>query len=163
METQPLNQTSRNLVLIDIENLAAMPCPTVQDLEEVKAALRSAIDGFDQAHCIVACNHRAAKVVSFSFPKALRRWRSGRDGADLALVDEMSDLRVMKRYEQVTLCSGDGIFAPHVAALGLAGIAVTVISLEGHLARRLEFAAKNVVTLTKTDSVTPVAAVRRAS
>ena len=139
------SQTTRHIVLVDIENLAGAPCPTIRQVEEAKKALQGVIVDFDQVPCVVACNHRAAPAVSFAFPKALRRWRSGKDGADLALVYEMDDLRVMSRYQRVTLCSGDGIFAEPVATLAEAGIDTTVVSIEGHLSKRLELAAKTVV------------------
>ena len=145
----------RHLVLIDIENLASEPCPSIRLLEEVKESLMAAISDFDHLPCVVACNHRAAPNVSFAFPKALRRWRSGKDGADLALLYEMDDLRVMSRYQRVTLCSGDGIFAESMATLAQAGINTTVISLNGHLAKRLELAAGTVV---KLPSAEPMAA-----
>ena len=149
MITSRNTSTDRHLVLLDVENLSGAPCPTEGQLARVKADLRSVIADFDDTPCVVACNHRAAKVVSFAFPNALRRWKSGVDGADLALVYEMEDLRVMTRYQRVTLCSGDGIFAEPVATLGRAGIDTTVVSLDGHLAKRLALAARNVVTLSE--------------
>lgn len=152
----------RHLVLLDIENLAAAPCPTHDQLEEVKEHLRGAIEGFDDLPCVVACSHRAARVVAFAFPTALRRWRSGPDGADLALIDEIKDMRLMERYDRVTLCSGDGIFASYVAGLADAGVDTTVVALRGHLSRRLQLAARTVVELQPTVTVATSAAERRA-
>lgn len=85
--------------------------------------------------------------MSFEFPSALRLWRSGPDGADLALIDQMLDLRVMRRFGRVTLCSGDGIFADSVAALASAGIHTTVVSWADRLSRRLHLAAHRIVML----------------
>jgi uncharacterized LabA/DUF88 family protein len=160
MKLTEKSSDDRNLVLIDIENLAGAPCPTAQQVEGVKVELRAVITDLDQSPCVVACSHKAALVVSLAFPHALRRWRSGKDGADWALMCEMDDLRVMTRYRRITLCSGDGIFTESVAALGRAGVETTVISLEGHLSKRLELAAGTVVTLPRTDVDTPVTAAR---
>ena len=100
---------------------------------------------------------------SLRLPGARRRWRSGPDGADLALIDELSDLRIMKRYRRVTLCSGDGIFADSLAALAAAGIVVTVVSVRDRLARRLAMAAHEVLWLDGDDTAPTPAALPKVS
>jgi hypothetical protein len=137
----------RHLVLIDIENLAGTPSPTNQDLEIVKAAFMTVLPDFDTAQRIVACSHHAAATVAFAFPRARHLWRSGRDGADLALLDVLENERVGQRFGRVTLCSGDRIFAASAARLAGAGVDVTVVALKGHLSARLALAARNVVQL----------------
>jgi hypothetical protein len=141
------SKNDRHLVLIDIENLAATPSPTIQEAELVTNALRDVVSGFDDAQCIVACSHHAAQTVAFSFPSARHLWRSGRDGADLALLDVLENERVEERFGRVTICSGDGIFAASAAFLAGAHVDVTIVSLEGHLAARLELAAREVAFL----------------
>lgn len=153
----------RHLVLIDIENMAGTPSPTALDVDQVKAALRTAIPDLEQAQCVVACSHRAAAVVSFGFPAALRRWRSGIDGADRALMGELSDLRVMKRFGKVTICSGDGIFTESIAAIAELGVETTVVSLQGHLSKRLKCAARSVVLVALGDTPPPVSALKGAA
>lgn len=69
----------------------------------------------------------------------------------------------MERYDRVTLCSGDGIFASYVAEFAEAGIDTTVVALSGHLSRRLKLAARNVVELQPTVTLATSAAERRAS
>ena len=145
-------KTTRQLVLIDVENLAGQPCPTHLDVTSVESMVAELIPDLDKALRVVACSHRAAKTVAFAFPEALRRWRSGADGADLALLDEMSDLRIMRRFDQVTLFSGDGIFADSVAALAAAGIETTVVSWGSQISARLKMAAQHVVTLVDRES-----------
>ena len=151
--TQLPSKTNRHLILIDIENLAASPAPTCGDVEAVLLALQEAIPSFDDDQRIVACSHHAAGVVAFAVPRARHIWRSGTDGADLALLDVLENERVAERYERVTICSGDGIFATTAARLAGSGVEVTVVSLLGHLAARLELAAGRVTFLA------PVAAV----
>jgi hypothetical protein len=148
--TRAAQKEGRHLVLIDIENLAATPSPTTQEVHMVSSALNDAVRGFDQAQCIVACSHHAAANVAFAFPAARHLWRSGQDGADLALLDVLENERVNERFGLVTICSGDGIFAASAASLANSHVDVTVVSLRGHLAARLELAAHSVVFLAPT-------------
>lgn len=138
----------RHLVLVDIENLAGTPSPTGKEVATVVNALRDVLPSFDRSQRIVACSHHAAATVAFNFPLARRLWRSGPDGADLALLSVLDNERVDDRFGHVTICSGDGIFAASAARLGGAGVEVTVVSLRGHLAARLQLAARSVLYLT---------------
>ena len=60
--------------------------PTQEEVASVVCDLRAVLPGFDSAQRIVACSHHAAPTVAFAFPPARRLWRSGPDGADLALL-----------------------------------------------------------------------------
>lgn len=153
----------RHLVLVDIENIAGNPCPTDLDLAVVQYELRKAIPDLDRAPCFVACSHRAAKTVAFAFPGGRRRWRSGPDGADLALIEEMRDLRVMVQFSRVTLCSGDGIFAESLTALAAIGIETTVVSTADRLSRRLRLAAHQIVILPGSGTTPSITALKEAS
>jgi hypothetical protein len=130
--------------LIDIENLTATPSPTREEVDVVVSALRAVVPGFDAAQRIVACSHHAAPTVAFAFPTARHLWRSGQNGADLALLDVLENERVAERFEHVTICSGDGIFADAAAWLARADVDVTVVSLARSLATRLQLAARHV-------------------
>ena len=131
-------------MFMDIENVAGEALPSPWRLEKVKRELRTIVEDFDSAPQVVASNHRAMKTIAFHFPDALLRQRSGPDGADDALLEEMADLRVMARYDRITLCSGDGKFAEAIAQLGGMGIETTVVSVEGRLSKRLAIAAHHV-------------------
>jgi hypothetical protein len=144
------NARSRHLVLIDAENMAATSSPTTRDMELLKAALRAVVPDFDTVQRIVACSHHAAPAVAFAFPGARHLWRSGPDGADMALLDVLDNEQVHRRFGQVTFCSGDGIFAASAARLASAHVDVTVIARAGRLAARLELAACHVIKLTNT-------------
>jgi len=141
------HKAGRQLILIDIENLTGTPSPTSEEVQTAKAALRQVVPGFDDAQHIIACSHHAAPTVAFAFRSARHLWRSGRDGADLALLDVLENERVDERFERVTLCSGDGIFAASAAWLAEAQVDVRVVSLPGHLATRLQLAARYVTHL----------------
>jgi len=141
-------RAGRHLILIDIENLTATANPTADDIVAALTALRRAVPGFDVSQRIVACSHRAAPTVAFTFPRARHLWRSGPDGADRALLSVLENEDVDERFERVSICSGDGIFAPAAAWLGGADVDVTVVSLRGYLAARLQLAARHVTLLT---------------
>jgi hypothetical protein len=145
--TRIAHKAGRQLILIDIENLTGTPSPTCDDVEMAKAALRLVVPEFDDAQHIVACSHHAARTVAFAFPRARHLWRSGPNGADLALLDVLENERVAERFERMTICSGDGIFAASAAWLAEADVDVTIISLPGHLAARLQLAARYVALL----------------
>jgi hypothetical protein len=136
------------MVLIDIENMAATPSPTRDTVAAVTHALREVIPGFDAAQVVVASSHYAALNVALGAPKgAGRRWRSGPHGADLALLEVLDTERVDERFAHITVCSGDGIFADAVARLAASGVDVSVVALQGHLAKRLRLAAHRVTYL----------------
>jgi len=145
--TRVIRKEGRHLILVDIENLAATPSPTTREVVMVMSAVREVVPGFDEAQREVACSHHAAPTVAYACPDARHLWRSGPDGADLALLDVLENERADERFVRVTICSGDGIFASKAARLGSVGVDVTVVSLEGHLAARLRLAAHSVVLL----------------
>jgi hypothetical protein len=146
-QKETAERADRHLVLIDIENFTGAPSPTPLDLAIAESMLRNVICDFDKAQRVVACSHRAAKTTAFAFQGAGRRWRSGPDGADDALIEEMSDLRTMLRFGSVTLVSGDGKFADSMATLATEGVETTVVSWDSRLSRRLKMAARHVIAL----------------
>lgn len=146
-------KAGRQLILIDIENLTGTPSPTSHEVEAAKAGLRQVVPGFDDAQHIVACSHHAAPAVAFAFRGARHLWRSGPDGADLALLDVLENERVAERFERVTISSGDGIFTMSAAWLAGAGVDLTVVALPGHLSARLQLAASHVTLLPVAPSV----------
>jgi hypothetical protein len=151
--TRMANRSGRSLVLIHIENLLATAVPTMREVNLAVDTLRLFVPVYDDSQRIVACSHHAAPTVAFSFAPARQLWRSVPDGADLALLDVLENERVDERFDHVTICSGDGIFAPAAAQLAAAGVSVTVVSLQGHLSARLHLAACHVVFLPMAASV----------
>ncbi len=101
-------------------------------------------------------SHIGLIPVGTNWDRARYVVRSGRDGADLALLEVIAE-NVVTRFESVVLASGDRIFAPAVADLAAAGVATTVIGRRGHIARALHQAAARVIYLDHTPDA-PVAA-----
>ncbi|HEX4865758.1 MAG TPA: hypothetical protein VFV02_16940 [Acidimicrobiales bacterium] len=137
-----MTRKSRKLVLVDIENPTATPTPSTKDVALVMERLGCLVLGLKEAHIVVACSHHAPSIVAFAWPGVRHLWKSGPDGADLALLEVLTTERVHERFESITICSGDGIFADVAGWLGTVGVDVTVISLKGHLSTRLRLAAR---------------------
>jgi hypothetical protein len=132
----------RSIHLIDADNLLGDPATTDRTLisrtfEAYRAAAR--VTGGD--HVVVATGRNGLHVleVELAWPGVRHRRRSGPDGADLELLDEVDWLLVARRFDRVVIGSGDGVFASAVQRCVAAGIAVEVLSrpeaLSQHLAR----------------------------
>lgn len=145
----------RQLVLVDIENIAGGACLSGGAVQSAKAALVATGQIGSADHIVIGTSHIGLIPVGTNWDRARYVVRSGRDGADLALLEVIAE-NVVTRFESVVLASGDRIFAPAVADLAAAGIATTVIGRRGHIARALHQAAAKVIYLDHTHA--PVAA-----
>ena len=134
----------RTLHLIDHDNLIGSPSPTQEIAWWCRLEYERLCIGLADQE-IVACSHHAAPSISWEWPHARRLWRSGRDGADLALLEVIERERVAERFSSVYLASGDGIFTEAVAWLGAQGVEVTVVSRPESLSRSLMLAASRLI------------------
>lgn len=150
--TRSIKITDRNLILIDIAEMTASQSPTAKDVEVTKRVLGRAIRGLYEAQIILACSHHAVPAVAFSFPRARHRWRSGRDGARLALLEILENERVDERFNRITICSGHEMFAAEAARLASKGLEVHVVAIAGRLSPALELAASRVTLLVPVES-----------
>lgn len=137
----------RHLILVDVENIAGTACMGAVDLGRLHADLQAALAGEPAGQWVVASSHRAAAHAAFAFAGARHRWQSGKDGADLLLLEELWAALSTLRYDQVTLCSGDGIFTEVIYELSSAGVETLVVSRVGSLSGWLHNAADRVVLL----------------
>jgi hypothetical protein len=138
----PWCPVGRRLHLVDADNLAGSGYPTLDEVRAVHDAYRAVIAPGPLDHTIIACSHMAGMSVGLEWPGAQLLWRSGPDGADLALLDAVDRIGdVSQRFAGVVLGSGDGIFAPVIRAIRRAGIPATVASGRGAMSRELERAA----------------------
>jgi hypothetical protein len=137
---------SRTLHLMDIENLLGTGRPAESEVLEALEQYSELVDVAGPNQVIVACNHGAARVVGCCLGEGPRLLiRSGRDGADLALLDVLCCESVERRFDHLVLASGDGIFAERVAEITSLGVPVTVVARRTSLAARLRLAATEVI------------------
>ena len=131
----------RTIHLIDIENLIGSPSPSACHVREIRDFYeRTFVRRGDLV--VVACSHHAFGAVAWEWRNVRLILRSGKDGADLALLDVIAGERVAERFRHVVVASGDAIFTDAVSRLGAAGVSVTVVSRQKSLSRTLQFASK---------------------
>ena len=137
----------RALHLVDIENLAGAPRPSLAVVSEVQGRYlaRLAFGADDQV--VMAASHRGLLDAACGWPHARYRVRSGRDGADLELIDVLEHENVAVRFRHVVIGSGDGIFGNAAARLADRGVYITVVSLRRSLSACLARVASDVIYL----------------
>ena len=147
----------RGLHLIDIENLAGGARPSFERIRDVQGIYAGHLTFGALDQVVVASSHLTLLSAALGWPHARYRIRSGRDGADLELLDVLLYEKVAARFTRVIIGSGDGAFARAAASLAAAGVQVTVVSRRDSLSSRLAFAAGEVVYLDTRRSVTAAA------
>jgi len=137
----------RRLHVVDIENLAAAKIPGLSQIREVQNCYAEHLmfRAFDQV--VIASSHLALLNAALGWPHARYRVRSGRDGADLELLDVLLREDIAARFTHVAIGSGDGVFAVAAASLAATGVCVTVVSHRNSLSARLKLAACEVIYL----------------
>ena len=138
--------------MIDIENIAGTSTPSSDAVYAAIQGLREALPGFDSAHKVWACSHRAAQTVAFAAAPDRQLWNSGPNGADRALLEVLDTEHIEDRYERVTVCSGDGIFADSIARLSGLGVVVGVAGRRGHVSTKLRLAGQQLTYLHDADA-----------
>ncbi len=155
---------TRVLHLIDVENLAGTPSFSRQEAVRLHREYEQVAPKGLADQLVLATSHHAAPAAWFGWPTTARRLvRSGRDGADLALLDVLEHESVATRFGHVVIASGDGIFAMPAARLQAAGIGVTVVTRRGVLSRQLRAAVVDVRYIDPLPIRPVVSAVRRAA
>jgi hypothetical protein len=137
----------RGLHLIDIENLAGAAMPSFGQIRDVQDLYSGhlTVGALDQV--VVASSHLTLLNAALGWPHARYRVRSGRNGADLELLDVLLHESVAERFTHVTIGSGDGVYARAATGLAAAGVPVTVVSRRDSLSARLALAAREVIYL----------------
>ncbi len=134
----------RTIHLVDVDNLLGNPGTTDRQRIRTCLARYRARAGYTPGdHVIVAtgCNGRHVLETELAWPAAVHRRRAGKDGADLALLDDLDWVIASGRYTRVVIGSGDHAFAPSVDRLLAANIRVDIVSDTRRLCRQLATAA----------------------
>jgi len=133
----------RRLIAVDIENViggTVRPAQARQARSEITTVLGSR-DTDQLVIGVSPCNLLSCWTV---WPGPRYVVRSGKDGADLALLEVLTDENIEARFDEVVLISGDGIFTDAAADLGSHGVRVTVLANPGRLSTDLWLAATDV-------------------
>lgn len=140
----------RTLYLVDIENMVGRSELTGGEVAQAQNRICTAVQPRTGDHTVIAASHHNALAMIYGWiGSAQRKMRSGIDGADLALLESVADIRwVAARYRRVVIASGDHAFAFAVASLRAAGVEVIVIRPDRGLSSAIRRAAgPNVVPL----------------
>jgi hypothetical protein len=154
ISVKQLRQTSfrrryfdRALHVVDIENLAGTAMLTLGRVTEVQGQYLASLRFGTDDQVVLAASHLGLLNTGLGWPHARYRVRSGKDGADLELLDVLEHENVATRFSRVVIGSGDGGFTDAAAGLAAHGIHVTVVSRWGSLARDLAGVAGDVIYL----------------
>lgn len=140
----------RRLHVLDLENLCGTGHLTSSLIEYVIDAYREDV-GIDPSDLVViGVSHHNMLTAGIAIPAARLCVQSGTDGADLALLDVLTDDATTGRFAGVCIGSGDGIFADIAAAVAAAGVDVVIAKGLSGTSRRLRMAARHLVQLTFT-------------
>lgn len=126
----------RSLHLVDIENLVGYRHLTLEAAAATAEHYRTAADLRPGDLTVVAASHHNGFAARAAFPGATVRWRSGRDGADLALLDALDEFD-LGRFDRLVIGSGDGIFAEHAERCRQLGLTIAVVARPNSVAARL--------------------------
>ena len=156
--TYMTSNPTRSLDLVDVENLLGTSSPdNPEAVVQINQVLSHITSDIESSITNVACSHRAAPVISFAWASCKLHWRSGPDGADLALIDAARQER-LERFTHLVIASGDGIFAELAAEAASNGLHVIVVSHHHSLSNRLRLAANEVRYLPRANPILEVAA-----
>ena len=117
----------RQLKLVDLENLAGRPVVTLPQARQIAGRLTDTIPHGPTDLQAVATAHISGFAAKAAFPGAHVQWRSGRDGADLALLEYAGQLP-LERFESIVIASADAIFAGLAHRAKTAGLSVVIVA-----------------------------------
>src|SRR5580692_2144011 len=137
----------RTLHVVDIENLAGAPIPSLIQVNAVQDWYMARLGFGADDQVVMASSHLTFLNAALGWPHARYRVRSGPNGADHELLDVLEHEDVAARFGHVVIGSGDWRFTRAAVSLAERGVRVTVVSRRGSLAVVLARAAQNVVYL----------------
>ena len=154
---------SRQLHFVDIDNLTGGPTENLRS----HLLLRQFYDDYTNRHeedlVFIASCHYSGFAVATTWEGARIYWRSGKNGADDALLQAFAEAN-FDRVIRIWLGSGDGIFVPLLESLqpntveGEHTIEALVIALDqSAIHRTMPSVAHNVHTLTTSRPIGPFA------
>lgn len=139
----------RRLVVVDIENVVGGAVMTAEEAAWAHRYVQHAVGLNEGEQVVIGTSHIGFLPTGLGWPdspgKPRLLIRSGEDGADLTLLEVLTEERIEERFDEVALVSGDHIFTEAVAALGAAGVEVTVVAHLDGCSKRLRMAASHTV------------------
>jgi hypothetical protein len=128
-------------MIVDIENALSKPNFTTRDARMIRKFLTETVSLKDHEQVTIGTSHINAFETTRAWSNARVRYRSGPNGADLVLLDVLTNEGIEERFDEVVLVSGDGIFTDQVNRLRSLGINVTLVAPANGCATRLRLRA----------------------
>ena len=121
-------------------------------LHQVVSYFRDAVPRAEGDHYIIGVNPRVGAIAKACWPSAKLVTRSGPDGADIALIEQVKNVRFIAAwYDRIVIGSGDGVFVHVARAYRHQGLVVEVASRRRSLSRDLGSVASVVRILPELD------------
>lgn len=132
-----MKDSKRRLIAIDIENICMKPIIDNDDVIKARNIIEAFCSPQDHDAIIIgtsgSTNFLAAGIA---WPKPLRAYRNGHNGADLALIEKISTYD-FETISEVIIFGGDGIYAPLVDEIAQMGIPVCVYAYSSGLSSQI--------------------------
>lgn len=139
---------TRGLALVDIENLAGTPKVSAELVKEINEIFYEMAQMDPLSHTYVACNPKAGFNVGYGWEHTHNLClKGGKDGADLALLEQLNAIPNLDEFYYIVIGSGDHIFADVALELRRKGHFVHVIARKESIAPNLRRAANHVTHL----------------
>ena len=138
-KTKPILCT--RIIALDLDNACASSSLTCEVVANIASIITNQISYADGDKVTIATTHHSAHSLFGWSTTCLRLIRSGKDGCDLALIEQLEALPPTSIQKEVILISGDGIFTDIVGKLQRKGYTVRVLARRGSLSNRLRLAA----------------------
>lgn len=132
---------SRSLHLIDIENLVGHGRASEQELALATSHYITNVRVVKGDLIVIGCDRGLRLEIGLAWPGVRVVGGTGKDGAEKALLADITAAATACRFSQVVIGSGDHAFTGLVRDLRTLGTVVGVLSPAGALARELAMAA----------------------
>ena len=132
-------ENGRKLIVVDIENAVGRGMVDEGSCREVRDRIVREYRPGEGDLTVIGVSHQDNVFPARSWEGARIVLKKGHDGADLALESVLSDENVERRFSEVVLVSGDGLFSEQAARLRSLGVRVTVDVQARRLSRILAF------------------------
>lgn len=149
-------RAERRVVLVDIENVVGGAVASAADAAWARDVVCGSIEIGSCDQFVIGSGPAGLVAAADGWGTARYTMQRGRDGADRALLDVM-DEGLERRFAEIVLVSGDGIFADRIAEFGAQGTPTTVVAHRTALSRDLRMAAGRVIYLSPRDGGMPSA------
>lgn len=144
IELMRRDDAGRKLFVVDIENAVGIGTVDEESCRKVRDRIEREYKPADNDLTVIGVSHHSNVFPAHAWDGARIVLREGHDGADLALEHVLSAENVERRFGEVVIVSGDGMFAAQAARLRSQGVKVTVDARARQLSRILAFSCSSV-------------------